>query len=150
MASRRIYLFTFLPSYSILNSNINHNLIRLCSICLLLFYQISPSSSSFDYDDRAVTIVQSIDDYICKNYVFTCLYRQRYHQSFDNQQQSDKCKSLLILHSCLHYDTEIHRVCYQSILHRAKLYLENDTPKHCFTSSVYKNFQAQHLRSTAT
>lgn len=151
MASKYRNLFTFLPAYSILNSNINHNLLRLCSICLMLFSQIKPSYSlSSKYDDRAVTIVRSIDEYLCQNYVFTCFYRHRYHQSFDNQQDSDNCKSLLILHSCLNYDSDVLRICYQSILHRTKVYLENDTPKHCFTSSVYKNFHAQHLRSTAS
>ena len=117
----------------------------------MLFFQIKPSCSlSSKYDDRAVTIVRSIDDYLCQNYVFTCFYRHRYHQSFDNQHDSNNCKSLLILHSCLNYDSDVLRICYQSILHRTRVYLENDTPKHCFTSSVYKNFHAQHLRSTAS
>ncbi len=149
MVSIRFHIPVLLRSYSIINSNINYNLIGLCSICLMFFSQIIPSTSS-EFDNRALTIVKSIDEYLCKNYVFTCFFRQRYHQSYDNQQQTDNCRSLLILHSCLHYDTDTTRMCYQSTLIRAKLNLDNETPRHCFTSSVYKTFYAQHLRSIAS
>jgi hypothetical protein len=108
------------------------------------------SSSLTPSDDRALTIVQSIDEYLCKNYLLTCFFRQRYHDSFDDEQQAaslDLCKSLFILHSCLHYDTDTMRICSSATVNRAKLNLNLETPKHCFTSSVYKTFYAQHLRS---
>jgi hypothetical protein len=148
MFYRRFHLPVLLPS--IATSNINYNLIRLCSICLIFCSQIISSSPSEKIDDKAFTIVKSIDNYLCENYIFTCFFRQRYHKSFDSQQQSDNCKSLLILHSCLHHDTDTKRMCYQSTstLSEAKIKLDNDA-KHCFTSSVYKAFYAQHLYSIA-
>lgn len=149
MASGRVYLSALLPFSTVLNSNTNSNLLRLCSICLILCSHISPSIAPSTYEDRALAIVQSIDDYLCQNYVSSCTFRQRYHQSAESRQHGDNCKPLLILHSCLHHDPEIPRICHPSIIHRARVYLENDTPKRCFTSSVYKSFRAQHLRSTA-
>jgi hypothetical protein len=143
----RFHLPVLLSSYSIVTSNVNYNLIRLYSICLIFFSQIISSSSK--PNDRALDIAKSIDGYLCQNHVLTCFFRQRFHSLLDNQQQSDNCKSLLILHSCLHYDTDTIRECYQSTLNRAKVNLGNATPKHCFTSSVYKTFYAQHLRSIA-
>jgi hypothetical protein len=111
--------------------------------------QIISLSSSSQPDDRAFTIVKTIDDYLCQNHVFTCFFRQRYHKAFDYQQQPDNCKTLLILHSCLHHDTDTKRNCDQETLRQAKLKLDKETPKLCFTSSVYKTFYAQHLYSIA-
>ncbi|CAF0984935.1 unnamed protein product [Adineta steineri] len=149
MVSIHLRLPILLSSYYyIINSNINYNLIRLYSICLIFFSQIIPLSSS-KFDDQVLDIVHSMDGDMCRNYVFTCLFRQRYHKSFDNQQQTGNCKYLLILHSCLQYDTDITGICYKLSLNRAKSRLDNDSLKHCFTSSVYKNFHAQHLRSIA-
>jgi hypothetical protein len=145
----RSRLPVLLPSYLTVTTNINYNLIRLCSICLMFFSQVISSSSSSKSDERALTIVKSIDDYLCENYVFTCFFRQRYHKLFDNQQQTDKCKSLLILHSCLHYDTDTTRMCSQSTLKQPKSNLNRETPPDCFTSSLYKTIYAQHLRSIA-
>ncbi|CAF4678084.1 unnamed protein product, partial [Rotaria sp. Silwood1] len=130
----RFHLPVLLPSYSIVTHNINYNLIRLYSICFMFFFQIIFSSCS-TFDNRGLTIAKSIDDYICQNYVVTCLFRQRFHPSDDNQQQFYNCKSLLILHSCLYYDTDTIRMCQQSILNLAKINLGNEAPKHCFTSS---------------
>ncbi|CAF2620732.1 unnamed protein product [Rotaria sp. Silwood2] len=142
----RFHLPVLLPSYSIVTRNVNYNLIRLYSICLIFFSQIIISSCS-KFDDKALTIAKTIDDYLCQNFVHTCFFRQRYHTSHDNQQQFDNCKSLLILHSCLYYDTDTIRMCHQSQLNLVKINLGNEAPRHCFTSSVYKNFYAQHLRS---
>jgi hypothetical protein len=143
----RFHLPVLLSSYSFITSNINYNSIRLYSICLMFLSQIiSSSSSSPISNDRALIIAISIKEYICQNHVLTCFFRKRHHQ-FDNEQELDNCKSFLILHSCLHYDTDTTRMCYPSTLSRAKLNLDNETPRHCFTSSVYKTFYAQHLRS---
>jgi hypothetical protein len=144
-------------------TNINYNLLRSCSIALMFISQFvftssSASSSSAaaaslsSSNDRALTIVQSIDEYLCNNYVFTCFFRQRHHQSLNQNQQTksvDHCKSLLILHSCLHHDTDTLRICSTFTVNRAKINLSLETPPHCFTSSVYKMFYAQHLRSIA-
>jgi hypothetical protein len=120
------------------------------SFILIFFCQLISSSSKFD--NRALTIVKSIDDYLCQNYIFTCFFRQRYHQLFDQQQeqqQFNNCKSFLILYSCLHYDIDSIRICSQSILSQVQKNLTNQTPTYCFTSSVYKILHAQHLRSIA-
>jgi hypothetical protein len=122
------------------------SLIRTNSVFLIFFCQLISSSSKFD--NRALIIIKSIDNYLCQNYVFTCFFRQRYYPSLD-QQQFDKCQFLLILHLCLHYDTNSIRVCNQSILNRTKTYLTNETSTYCFTSSVYKTLYAQHLYSSA-
>jgi hypothetical protein len=114
---------------------------------LLIFFCQSVSSSSKS-DNRTMIIVKSIDDYLCQNHIFTCFFRRRYHPSF-NQQESDNCKSLLILRSCLHYDTESIRLCPQITLNQAKHNLTDETPTYCFTSSVYKTFYTQHLHSIA-
>ena len=140
------------PSY-LLSTLIGHsNLIRSSTICFMILAQFVPYSLSSS-DDRALTIVRSIDEYLCKNYLLTCFFRQRYHESFDDDNQKptslDLCKSLLILHSCLHHDTDTMRICSSTTVNRAKLNLNLETPKHCFTSSVYKTFFAQHLRSLA-
>ncbi|CAF1046950.1 unnamed protein product [Rotaria sordida] len=143
----RFHLPVLLSSYSIVTHNVNYNLIRLYSIYLMFFSQIILSSCS-KFDDKALTIAKSIDDYTCQNFVFTCFFRQRHHTSYNNQQQQhDNCKFLLILHSCLYYDTDTIRRCHQSKLNPAKINLRDEAPKHCFTSSVYKNFYVQHLRS---
>ncbi|CAF3397320.1 unnamed protein product [Rotaria socialis] len=149
----RFHLPVLLPSYSTFTGYINNNLIRLCSICLIFFSQpILSSSKSYD---RALAIAKSIDEYSCKNYVLTCFFRQRHHPSFDNEQESDNCKYILILHLCLHHDPDTIRICEQSksksksksTLDRANSELNDEDLRHCFTSSVYKNFYAQHLRS---
>jgi hypothetical protein len=150
----RFHLPVLLSSYSFITSNINYNSIRLYSICLIFLSQIiSSSSSSPISNDRALIIAISIKEYICQNHVLTCFFRKRHHQ-FDNEQELDNCKSFLILHSCLHYDTDTIRVCDQSArdqsdLNHAKLKLDKEIPRNCFTSSVYKTFYAQHLRSIA-
>ncbi len=124
-----VYLRSHLSIWSLIRTN------------LFLTIYFCQSSNS---DHRILTIVKSMDDYLCQNYVFTCFFRQRYHQ-----EQSDNCKSPLILHSCLHYDTDSIHICRQSILIEAKKKLLNETPTYCFTSSRYKTFTAQHLRSIA-
>ena len=93
-------------------------------------------------DERITTIVKSIDDYLCENYLFTCFFRQRYHQ-----EQVDYCQSLFILHSCLHFDTDLIDYCRLSKLTEAKLNLFNQTPMHCLTSSMYRTSSIQHLHS---
>ena len=145
----------YVPSY-LFSTLLGHShLLRSSAICFVLLVQFV-SSSLIPSDDRALTIVESIDEYLCKNYLLTCFFRQRYHQSFgadDVAQQPtslDLCKSLLILHSCLHYDTDTMRICSATTVNRAKLNLSLETPKHCFTSSLYKTFYAQHLRSLVT
>jgi len=145
----RFYLPVLLSSYSIVNSNINYNFIRLCSICLMFIPQIISSSSLPESNDQALMIVQSINDYICRTHALTCIFRKRFYPLFDNQQQFDDCKTLLILKSCLNYDTDTIDVCDQSALDISRRNLDNTTPRHCFTSSVYKTFYAQHLRSIA-
>lgn len=137
----------------LLSTLIGHsNLIRSSTICFMILAQFVPSALTSS-DDRALTIVRSIDEYLCKNYLLTCFFRQRYHESFDDDDGDQKptsldlCKSLLILHSCLHHDTDTMRICSSTTVNRAKLNLNLETPKHCFTSSVYKTFFAQHLRS---
>ncbi|CAF1403505.1 unnamed protein product [Rotaria sordida] len=109
---------------------------------------ISSSSSSSKFNNQALTIVKSIDDYLCQNYIFTCFFRQRYYQSYV-QQQINNCKSFLILYSCLHYDTESIRMCHQPILNQVKLNLADQTPIYCLTSSIYKTLYIQHLSSKA-
>ena len=113
---------------------------------LMFFCQLISSSSNFNH--RALTIVKSIDNYLCQNYVFTCFFRQRYHQSF-SQQHTDNCKSLLILRSCLHYDIDSMHVCDQSTISQTKTYLADELPTYCFTSSTHGTLSAQHLRSIA-
>jgi len=130
-------IYLRLPSWSLIIINF---------LFLIFFCQLISSSTKFD--NRALAIVKSIDDYFCQNYIFTCFFRQRYHQLFD-QQQSNNCKSLLILHSCLHYDTDSIRICRQSILSQIQINLINETPTYCFTSSVYKTLSTQHLYSIA-
>jgi hypothetical protein len=110
---------------------------------------ISSSSSSPKSNDQAVIIAKSLKEYHCQNHALTCFFRSRHHQYIDKQQQTDNCKPLLILHSCLHYDTDTMRFCEQSALNRAKMKLDKEMPGHCFTSSVYKTFYAEHLRSIA-
>ena len=139
-----IYLrFHFAVFFSI---HLNSPWIRVYSICLIFFSQLifSSSLSTKSNNDRVFTITKSIDDYMCQNYVFTCFFRNRYHQ-----QQSDDCKSLLILHSCFHYDVDTIRMCHEGALNRLRKLLDEQTPKQCFTSTVYQNFYAQHLRSIA-
>jgi len=131
------HLSILLPSWSLIIIN---------SFFLMFFCQLISSSSEFD--NRALNIVKSIDDYLCKNHIFTCFFRQPYHQLFD-QQQSNKCKSLLILHLCIHYDTDLIRICRQSILSEIQQNLISETPTYCFNLSVYKTLSAQHLRSIA-
>lgn len=140
-----IYLRFHLPVF--FYTNFNSHWIRIYSICLIFFSQMlfsSSSSLSTKSLDRVYSITKSIDDYMCQNYVFTCFFRNRYHQ-----QQSDDCKSLLILHSCFHHDVDTIRMCHDSALNRLRKLLDEQTPKQCFTSSVYKTFYAQHLRSIA-
>lgn len=117
-------------------------IIRTNLFLLIFFYQIISSSSNIDH--RVLTIVKSMNDYFCQNYVFSCFFRQYYHR-----EQSDNCKSFFILYSCLYYDTDSIHMCNQSILIEAKKKLFNQTPTYCFTSSRYKTFFAQHLRSIA-
>lgn len=125
--------------------NLHSHWIRIYSICLIFFSQMIFSSSlSTKANDQVLTITESIDDYMCRNYVLTCFFGNRYHQ-----QQSDDCKSILILHSCFHYDADTIRMCNRPLLNRLRKILDNQTPKQCFTSSVYKTFYAQHLRSIA-
>ncbi len=134
-----IYLRFHLP---VLLTKIDYNFIQLCSIFLIFFSQtISASSKS---NDQAFIIAKSLDDYFCQNCVFSCYFRNRHHQ-----QQLDNCTSLLILHSCLHYDTDTKLRCNQTALNHVRKILDDKTPRHCFTSSVYKTFYAQHLRSIA-
>ena len=124
------------------------NLFQLYSFSLF----IPVLSSLAPSDDQALTIVQSIDEYICQNYALTCFFRQRHHQSNENdarRKSLDFCKSLLILHSCLHYDADTRQVCSKGSLNRAKIHLTRETPEHCQTSSVYKTYYAQHLHSFA-
>lgn len=149
MPYMRFHLPVLLPSCSIISNIVNCNCIRLYSICALFYFQILVSSSSLSskYKDHAVNLTESIDEYLCQNYVMTCYFRRRHHASFDNQLPSDNCKPLLILHSCLHHDTDTIRICRQSSLNLVKINLGKETPKHCFTSSMYKKFYAQHLRS---
>ncbi len=142
MVYLRFHLPVLLSSYT---TKINYNFLRLSSICFMFFSQIiSASSLSSNPNERAVIIAQSINDYNCQNHVFTCYFRNRHHP-----QQSDNCKSLLILHSCFHYDTDTKRMCNQTVLNHVRQNLDKETPGHCFTSSVYKTFYAQHLRSIA-
>jgi hypothetical protein len=126
-----------LPSWSSISTRI---------FFLIFFCQLISSTSKFD--NRVLKIIKSIDNYFCQNYVFSCFFRQRYYQSL-NQQEFANCKSFLILHSCLYYDTNTIRMCHQSILNQTKKYLSNETPTYCFTSSVYKTFYSQHLYSIA-
>ncbi|CAF4645237.1 unnamed protein product, partial [Rotaria socialis] len=112
-----------------------------------MFFSQIISSSKFDH--QPLTIVKSIDDYFCQNYVLTCFFRQRYHQSIV-QQQDNVCKSFLILRSCLYNDNDSIRMCHQTTLNRVKSVLTNETPMYCLTSSLYKNLQIQNLRSRAT
>lgn len=129
-------------------TNLHSQWIRIYSICLIFFSQMIFSSSSLSLsskaNDQVFTITKSIDDYMCQNYVLTCFFRNRYHQ-----QQSDDCKSLLILHSCFHNDVDTIRMCNGPLLNHLRKILDDQTPKQCFTSSVYKTFYAQHLRSIA-
>ena len=125
--------------------NLHSHWIRIYSICLIFFSQMIFSSSlSTKANDQVLTITKSIDDYMCQNYVLTCFFGNHYHQ-----QQSDDCNSLLILHSCFHYDVDTIRMCNRPLLNRLRKTLDSQTPKQCFTSSVYKTFYAQHLRSIA-
>jgi hypothetical protein len=142
-----VYLQFHLPIVLLPWSSININIIRFCSFFLMFSSQFILLSSSSKSNDRALKIVQSIDDYLCQNHVFTCLFRQRYHQSLDNHQQH--CKYLFILRSCLHYDTDTIRMCDQSTLSQTKQNLAKETPTYCFISSLYKALRAQHLRSIA-
>ncbi|CAF2641409.1 unnamed protein product [Rotaria sp. Silwood2] len=112
----------------------------------MFFCQLISSSSKFN--DQALTIVKSIDNYLCQNYVFTCFFRQRYHQSYV-QQQYNNCKSFLILRSCLYYDKDSIHMCHQTTLNQAKLSLVNITPMYCLTSPIYKTLYMQHLPSRA-
>ena len=134
-----IYLRFHLP---VLLTRINYSFIQLCSICLICFP--STISTSTKTNDEAFTIAQSIDDYFCQNHVFSFYFRNRHHQ-----QQSDNCISFLILHSCFYHDNDTKRLCSRTILNRVRQMLDDRMPKHCFTSSVYKTFYAQHLRSIA-
>ena len=140
MFYRRFHLPVLLPSHSMVTTH----LVGVCSILLMFI-----STSSAKFDDRALTLVKSIDEYLCKNYVFTCFFRQRHHH-VEHPPSADNCKSLLILHSCLHYDADTIRMCSAATVTRAKHSLEQDTPKHCFTSSLYKSLASQHLRSMGT
>ena len=98
-------------------------------------------------NDRIRTIVRSSgdDDYFCENYLWTCFFRQRYHQ-----ERVDYCKSLLILHSCLHYDTDVMHCCRLSTLIQVRVSLFNETRTYCFTSSIYRTFASQHLHSISS
>jgi hypothetical protein len=137
MVYHRSHLPILLPLWMLIINNL---------FFLMFFCQLISSSTKFD--NRALNIVKSIDDYLCQNHIFTCFFRQSYHQLFD-QQQSNNCKSLLILHLCIHYDTDIIRMCRQSILSQVQKILIAETPTYCFTLSVYKTLSAQHLRSIA-
>ena len=132
--------------FSSTSSNVNSTLFTFYSIILILYIQIVSSLTS-SVDDRAIAIVKSIDEYLCHNYLLTCFFRQRHHPK--HVKSVDQCKSLLILHSCLHHDIETRQICSPSAVDRAKFSLRMETPSQCFTSSVYKNFYAQHLRSIA-
>ncbi|CAF0774802.1 unnamed protein product [Adineta steineri] len=110
------------------------------------FCQLISSTSKFN--NRALVIVKSIDDYLCQNYILTCYFRQRYHKLFDEEKSND-CKSLLIIHSCLYYDRDSIRMCSQFTLNQVKTNLTNETPLSCFTSSIYKVFYTQRLHSIA-
>jgi hypothetical protein len=146
----RFPLPVLLSFHSIITTNINYNFLRLCSLCLIFFSQIiSASSLSSKSNDRALTIAQSFDEYLCRTHILTYFFRKRHHPLFDNQQQFDNCKPYLILHSCFNYDLDTIRYCNQTELNRAKLILDKEIPKYCFTSSVYKTFYAQHLYSIA-
>ena len=145
----RFHLSALLQYYSVVTSNVDYNLVQLLSICLIFLSQIMSSSSSKS-DDTALIIAKSIDAYICRNHVFTCFFRQRHHSSPDNQQLSDRCKFLLILRFCLHYDNDTKTNCNESELNLAKIKLCNKTSQHCLTPSVYKTFYAQHLCSIST
>ena len=138
MFHRRFHLPVLLSSHSMVTTN----LVGVCSILLMFI-----STSSAKFDDRALTLVKSIDEYLCKNYVFTCFFRQRHHHVEHPPSSDNNCKSLLILHSCLHYDADTIRMCSAATVTRAKHSLEQDTPKQCFTSSLYKSLASQHLRS---
>ena len=120
-------------------------------ICLcFLIYFCPPVSSSPKINNQALTIVKSIDDYLCQNFLFTCFFRQQYHLPLlQQQQQLSNCKYFLILHSCLNYDDDSINMCRQDILNEAKLNLVDRTPIYCFTPLAYKNFYAQHLSSMA-
>lgn len=134
MVYLRCFLSILLPSWLI------H------SFCLIFLCQFISSSTKID--NRALTIVKSIDDYFCQNYIFTCFFRQRYHQLFDHE-QCNKYKSFLILYSCLQYDIDSLRICERSIVSQVQRTLINKIPKYCFTSSVYKTLSTQHLHSIA-
>lgn len=150
MVSIRFHLPVLLSTYSFVTSYLTYNSIRLSSIYLLFFSQIIVSSSSKP-SETALDIVKSIDDYLCQNTVFTCIFRQRFHESSDgNEQEYENCKYLLILHSCLHHDIDTTTKCPSSTLNHAQRHVTRKAPKHCFTSSVYENFYAQHLRSISS
>lgn len=117
-------------------------------IYLIFSCQLIPLSSSKPYN-LVRNLTQSIENYFCRNYIQTCFFRERHHSSSTDQIQIDKCKSLLILHSCLYHDIDTRRMCDQMILKQTRLSLDNQIPEDCFTSSVYKTFYAKHLRSIA-
>lgn len=148
MVSIRFHLPILLSTYTFVNSTINYKFIRLCSICLIFLSQII-SLSSADSNDHAMTIVHTFDEYFCQTQVTSCLFRKRYHQLHDNPQQTDNCRLLLILRLCLHHDTEIPRICNKTVLNGVRIHLRNETQRNCLSSSVYKNFYAQHLLSIA-
>lgn len=146
----RFHLPILLSSCTFVNSNINYKFIHLCSICLIFLSQIiSSSSSSLQFTEHTSSIIHSFDG-SCRNYIHTCYFRKSHHEeSYDNQQQTDECRQLLILHKCLRYDTSIKLYCSQTILNTARLKINKETPKSCFTLSIYKTIFAQHLRSIA-
>ncbi|CAM4862510.1 unnamed protein product [Rotaria socialis] len=137
MVYLRFHLLILVPFWSLITA----------ILFVLMFFSQIISSSKFDH--QPLTIVKSIDDYFCQNYVLTCFFRQRYHQSIV-QQQDNVCKSFLILRSCLYNDNDSIRMCHQTTLNRVKSVLTNETPMYCLTSSLYKNLQIQNLRSRAT
>jgi len=137
-------------SWLFIHSTTVYNLIRLSCVYLIFISRSISSSSSSTFNDPAVDIVKSINDYACETRVSTCLFRQRHHQSFDNNQQSsDRCKFLLILRFCLDHDLALTHDCLSSTLSYVKTRLRSETPSHCFDSPSYKIMYAQHLRSIA-
>jgi len=137
----RFHLPVLLPSSS-------NSMTIFYSIYLIFSCQLIPLASSSSYN-LVRNLTESIENYLCQTYIQTCFFRERYHPSPSNQAQIDKCKSLLILHSCLYHDFDTKRICDQKVLKQTRLSLDKQIPEDCFTSSVYKTFYAKHLRSIA-
>lgn len=128
---------TFVTRCKSLLSIKSHRDIISSAIVVILGYLIIAKG-----DERIITIVKSIDDYLCENSLFTCFFRQRYHH-----ERVDYCQSLLILHSCLQFETDLIDYCRLSKLTEARLNLFNQTFIYCRTSSIYRTSSIQHLHS---